>query len=195
MVKRKYNTEEEVWKDIKNYEGRYQVSNWGRVKSLERIVICGNHGSKRLFKEIIKKTGHIKDGYEVVILCKQGEPHNFFVHKLVWETFVGEIPEGLEIDHIIPIKNGGTNKLSNLRCVTHPENCRNPISVDNYKRSHTPENNGGKKVLQYTLDGELINEFPCLSYAARHVGGSAANISACCHRRQKTSYGFVWRLK
>lgn len=53
-------------------------------------------------------------------------------HKVVWETFNGKVLDGYEIDHIIPIKNGGTDELSNLRIVTHKENCNNPISIINY---------------------------------------------------------------
>lgn len=59
---------------------------------------------------------------------------NELLHRVIWKAFNGEIPEGYEIDHIIPIKNGGTNELSNLRLVTHKENCNNPKSVENYKK-------------------------------------------------------------
>ena len=55
-------------------------------------------------------------------------------HRLVWMAFKGEIPDKMEIDHIIPIKNGGTDKLSNLKIASHKENCNNPISIENYKR-------------------------------------------------------------
>lgn len=57
-----------------------------------------------------------------------------FLHRIIWKAFNGEIPEGMEIDHIIPLKNGGTNALSNLRLATHKDNCNNPISVENYKK-------------------------------------------------------------
>ena len=60
----------------------------------------------------------------------------YYVHRLIWLTFNGEIPEGMEIDHIVPVKNGGTDSLLNLRLVTHQENCNNEKSIENYKNSN-----------------------------------------------------------
>lgn len=68
--------------------------------------------------------------------CTDGKRHHIYEHVAKWEFFNGKIPEGFEIDHIIPIKNGGTNRLSNLRLVTHPENLNNPISFKNRSDSH-----------------------------------------------------------
>lgn len=60
----------------------------------------------------------------------------FLEHIIKWEFFNGEIPEGMEIDHIIPVRNGGTNKLDNLRLVTRKENANNPMSIINKSESH-----------------------------------------------------------
>ena len=57
-------------------------------------------------------------------------------HRFIWEAFNGEIPQGLEIDHIIPISEGGTDELSNLRLVTSSENKRNPKTIEKYKISN-----------------------------------------------------------
>ena len=54
-------------------------------------------------------------------------------HRFIWEAFNGEIPEGLEIDHIIPLRENGGNELSNLRLVTSSENKRNPRTIERYK--------------------------------------------------------------
>ena len=69
------------------------------------------------------------------------------VHRLVWMAFVGEIPDGMEIDHINCVRSD--NRLENLRLVTHKENCNNPISIENYRRhnkqvdrSYLRKNNG-----------------------------------------------------
>lgn len=66
-------------------------------------------------------------------LCTDGKWHTFDEHRAKWEFFNGDIPESYQIDHIIPIKNGGTNKLSNLRLVTPNENSNNPISRENQR--------------------------------------------------------------
>lgn len=68
--------------------------------------------------------------------CTDGKRHKQYEHVIKWEYFNGEIPDGMEIDHIIPISNGGTNKLSNLRCVTHEQNLNNPKSWKNKSDSH-----------------------------------------------------------
>lgn len=74
-----------------------------------------------------------KEGYNrKSYLCTDGEWHSILEHRVKWIYFNGDIPEGMVIDHIIPIANGGTNKLSNLRLVTIKENCNNPFSKINY---------------------------------------------------------------
>lgn len=71
--------------------------------------------------------------------CDDMKTHTMNEHTVKWEYFNGEIPDGYEIDHIIPIKNGGTNKLSNLRCVTHKENVNNEYSKKNYSKALSGE--------------------------------------------------------
>ena len=77
--------------------------------------------------------------------CKDGKQHSLFEHRIKWEYFNGNIPDNLEIDHIIPIKNGGTNKLSNLRLVTHQENMRNQLSIKNISKGLKGKYVGEKK--------------------------------------------------
>ena len=131
--------QEELWKDIKGYEGRYQVSNQGRVRSLNRII-TNCRGRKQIVKEKILKPENVFDGYERVGLCKNGKRKHYRVATLVYEAFVGPIPEGKELDHI----NGDRtlNIPSNLRAVSHKENCWNPITRErhiaaNERRSRT----------------------------------------------------------
>ena len=76
------NYENEIWKDIKNYEGLYQVSNLGRVKSLERLDALGHR-----LKEKILKPGINQYGYYQVVLCKQSVQKHYMVHRLVFEAF------------------------------------------------------------------------------------------------------------
>ena len=104
---------EEIWKDIKGYEGLYQVSNLGRVKNVKRNKVL----SKRLNKL----------GYDSALLFKNGVGVNHGVHRLVYEAFVDKIPKGLEIDHINI--NPTDNRLENLRLVTHKENMNNPNTI------------------------------------------------------------------
>lgn len=110
----------EVWKDIKGYEGLYQISNTGRVKSLERYV-NSKGGSKRIVRERILKQA-LNRGYLQVIMSSNGVHKVRTVHTLMGESFLSHTPNGhtLVIDHIDNIKTN--NDLSNLQIVTHREN-------------------------------------------------------------------------
>lgn len=130
----------EIWKDVLDYEGYYQVSNKGKVKSLERTVESVSHGKpclRHIKGFMIRLQSNCRHGYIQVGLKKEGKRKVFYVYRLVWEAFNGRVPEGMEIDHIIPILNGGTDELSNLRCVTHKANCNNPLSIENKIKSLT----------------------------------------------------------
>lgn len=117
----------EIWKPVVGYEGLYEVSNKGRVRSLK---YRGHDG----FTSVLDPRPNNK-GYRVVFLCKKGEKrHGHTIARLVgiaFQEICGEYHEGLEIDHIIPVRNGGTDYAENLRWVTHTENMNNPISKEN----------------------------------------------------------------
>ena len=119
----------ELWKDISGYEGIYQASNWGRVKSLNRII-SKSRGRKQIVKERILKPENVFDGYERVCLCRNGGQKHHRVATLVYEAFNGPIPKGFEIDHINGIRTD--NHLENLRAVSHKDNCWNPITRERH---------------------------------------------------------------
>jgi hypothetical protein len=107
----------EVWKDVPNYEGIYQVSNLGRVKSLSRIKLnCGKYPFTT--KEIILKQGLDLKGYPLVVLTKDNKRKTRSIHQLVAEAFLNHKPCGYElvIDHIND--NPLDNRIENLQVVT-----------------------------------------------------------------------------
>ena len=128
-----------------------------------------------------------KDGYTFVKLkLKNGQYGQFRLHRVVWVFFNGEIPDGLQIDHIIPIRNGGTNALSNLRLVTPKENTNNPISLSNMSKSqkgHKPtcQKNGklSKPVIRIKSNSEVI-EYPSAAEAGRN-GLNNSEVIKCCN--------------
>lgn len=111
----------EIWKDIPDYQGCYQASNIGRVKSLARIIKHST-GSLMFKKERILKPGLITGGYRVVNLCKLGEQHLFKISQLVAMAFMGHIPNGFKtvVDHINNILVD--DRLENLQLITNREN-------------------------------------------------------------------------
>ena len=118
---------QELWKDVKGYEGKYQVSTQGHVRSLNRTV-TNSRGRKQSFKEKLLKPEQLYDGYERVCLYLKGKRKRIRVATLVFETFIGPIQEGLEIDHING--NNRDNRPENLRCCSHKDNCNNPITIE-----------------------------------------------------------------
>jgi hypothetical protein len=110
---------EEVWKDISGYEGLYQVSNMGRVKSLERIVSPRKQG-QRIAHEKIKQSKHTKDGYLEVTLCKNCKPKSIRTHRLVAHAFCENPFNKAEVNHIDG--NKLNNRADNLEWVTSSEN-------------------------------------------------------------------------
>ena len=110
----------ENWIDIPNYEGLYQVSDLGRVKSLEKTRMNGKDFKiKRTYDEKILKTVISKNGYEYVILSKDGKPKTFTVHRIVALSFLGNI-ENKVINHID--FNKINNALYNLEIISNLEN-------------------------------------------------------------------------
>lgn len=182
----------EIWKDIAGYEGLYQVSNWGRVRSF------GN-GKNYKYGRILKQSKN-GSGYLFVCLCKNGKKKNYTIHRLVSETF---IPNP---DNLPQVNHKDENKNNNF-CGT-PENdftdgnlewCT-PSYNSNYgtrnKRASEKKTNGkmSKSVIQYTLDGEFVKEWVSLHECSRN-GFHHQNIIRCCRGKYKQYKGYIWKYK
>lgn len=112
------NNNQEVCMPIDGFEGLYEVSNLGRVRSLDRLV--NSNGGTRLHKGKVLKFVNNGGGYLQVYLYKDGKSTKFYVHRLVYEAFHGKRPEGMEINHIDEDKSN--NSIKNLNLMTHKEN-------------------------------------------------------------------------
>ena len=173
----------EEWKDIPNYEGIYQASNLGRIKSIERFDARGN----RLLKEKILKLWISNNGYYRVALWENSKIRNYLVHRLVYEAFNGSIPEGYEVNHINEIKTD--NRLPNLNLMTCKEN------VNFGTRNERISKKLSKAVLQFDLQDNFIKEFSSTHQVERETGFNQSYICACCKGKLKQAYGFIWRYK
>lgn len=178
---------EEIWKDILGFEGLYQVSNLGRVKSLERIDARGHRVKEKILKPTINHKGYYKAS-----LYKNSKVKKYSVHRLVYEAFNGQIPEGLQVNHINEIKTD--NRLENLNLMTCKENINYGTGIE---RSAKKRINGkkSKPVLQFTLEDILIKEYPSIKQVERELGFDPSHICACCNGKYKQMYGFKWKYK
>lgn len=177
----------EIWKDIPNYEGIYRASNLGRIKSLERIDALGRRAKEKMLKPEINHRGYCR-----VVLCKQSVQKRYFVHRLVWIAFNGQIPEGYEINHLNEVKSN--NRLENLNLITHKENINYGTGIE---RRAKKQINGkkSKAVLQFDLNDNFIKEYPSIRQAERETGFAIQNVINCCKGKYKTAYGYKWKYK
>ena len=171
----------EIWRDIPNFEGRYQVSNYGRVKSLN---FYSNATKKYYDRELILKP-HTVRGYHRVVLCKNGKHINYSVHRLVAEVFLDNPNNKPCVNH----KDG--NKLNN--CADNLEFC---TYSENEKHSHDvlgkqPINK--KKIEQYDLQGNFIRQWESLAEIGRYFKCNYTNFTRCCCGKGKSAKGFVWK--
>lgn len=169
---------EEIWKDIKDYEGLYQVSNLGNVKSLPKM----SGTSKR--KETILKTHIEKRGYFVIRLSKNKTNHSFKIHRLIANAFIPNPENKRTINHIDG--NKLNNSISNLEWATDSENLQHA-----YDTGLKPK----KPINQYTLGKSFIKEWESAQQIYKTLGFDYRNISACCHGKQVTGYGYIWKFK
>ena len=174
----------ETWKNIKGYEGLYQVSNMGRVKSLERKVRHWR-GGELTIKERILKPGMDRGGYLLVTLCAGGKQKTLKVHRLVCQAFHKNHENKPCVNHIDEDKTN--NAASNLEWCTYEEN--NNHGTHNERMAKTLN----KPVGQYTLDGELIKVWVSAREAQKQAGFSYNHISNVATGKHKTHKGFVWK--
>lgn len=208
-------------KDIKGFEGEYQISTTGDVYSLK-------FGKRRLMK-LSKNT----KGYLMVHLCKDGKQKTFLVHRLVAEAFLPNSENLPEINHKNEDKTD--NRVSNLefcdrkynnnygsrnkkisnslkgrklseetkrkmigRVVSEETRQKISIGITGIKRSEETkkklsDSHNKKPVLQYTKDGLLIASYPSTMEVQRQTGFDNGYISSCCRGKYKSAYNYIWK--
>ena len=166
---------DEIWCPIKGYEGLYEVSDQGRVRSL------------KFGKERILKTGITPQGYLFVSICKNGEQKKCKVHRIVAQAFIPN-PDNLpEVNHKDEDKTN--NSVSNL------EWCDRKYNINYGTHNQRMAEKKSKSVLQYTKSGEFVKEWKSGIDVQRNLGYLQNYISSCCTGRYKSAYGFIWKFK
>lgn len=173
----------EIWKDISNYEGLYQVSNLGNIKSLDRYVNYKIKDTKRLIKSQNKKLTLNKKGYLKVTLFKNGKGETREVQRLVAEAFIPNPENKPQVNHINGNKTN--NNIENLEWCTCKENTLHSLYVLGKKI---------KQVKQYDLNGNYLNTFSSIKEAEKETNVYSCAISNVIHGRRKKAGGFIWKL-
>ena len=169
---------EEIWKDIEGYEGLYQVSNMGRVRSLRNNIIL--------------KSKIERSGYERVNLSVNNIHKDYYIHRMVATAFISNPNNCPIVNH--KDEDRTNNRVDNLEWCTQKYNIN--YGTGNKKRGLSNTNGKcSKPVLQYTKDGCFIKEWKSTMDVQRNLGFEHANISRCCRGKQSYAYSYIWKYK
>lgn len=177
------------WKAISGYEGYYEVSNLGCVRSLDRYI-TNSIGATRLLTGMRMKPSFSKgrsgkyDGYLVVNLRKNGKSNIIPVHRLVANAFIPNPNLYPTVNHIDGDKHN--NKVENLEWATYSQNNIHALET----RLRNPR---GVNIMQIDKDGNVIREYVSVCEAARQTGINRSMISHCVNGREKLAGGFQWK--
>ena len=164
----------EEWKDVKGYEGLYQVSNLGRVKSLRRNKLV----------KLSKRGGYLRVSFTVNYNSKW-----FSVHRLVAQCFLPNVNNLPQVNHKDGVKTH--NIVSNLEWCTNKENLRHAWK-NNLCNNRLRKN---RKIFQVDELGNVIRVWERFSEIEEKLNISKKNICACCHGKRKKAGGFMWNFK
>lgn len=174
----------ENWKDIKGFEGIYQISNEGRVKSLDRY--CWN-GTGYFFKtgQIIK-TRILPNGYERVSLKRK----SFYIHRLVAMAFLPNPQKLPQVNHKDEVKTN--NNVENLEWCTEKYNTNYGTARERQKAKIVGVTINNKPIKQYDKSGRLIAVFKSALEAAKTTKINNSFVCKAANGKYKTAGGYVW---
>ncbi|MGG0793148.1 NUMOD4 domain-containing protein [Brevibacillus laterosporus] len=178
----------EEWKPILGYEGSYEVSNTGRVRSVDRYT---RTKGKPILKRGVEKTKkEDKDGYYRVWLSRESKKKSFFVHRLVAIAFLSNPESYPVVNH----KDGDkkNNHVTNLEWCSHAHNVKHAFSLG----LRVPHCGGTSKPVakMHPVTEEVISTYPSISEAARQNGVTTALISYCVNGGSEFATGYRWKF-
>ena len=171
---------EEVWRDIEGYEGLYQVSNMGRVKSLGRKDRFGRVIKERILEPAVTHNGYLRVGLHV-----DGKRKMLRVHRLVCEAFHENPDNKSEVNHVN--ENKTDNRACNLEWSTRTENCNHGSRNERVAKALS------KPIGQFSLDGKLIKVWQSACEARRQTGFDQGYVGAVARGKFKQAYGYIWK--
>ena len=189
---------EEIWKDIPEYNGRYQASTLGRIRSVDRTILKSNKSSE-FYKGKVLKPFVSTGGYLYVTIAEK--ENNFCpkrVHRLIAKTFIPNPHNLPQINHIN--ENKADNRAENLEWCTASYNMRYGSRREKFVVSNKNNSILCREVNQYDLEGNYLRSFPSAAEAARFLDGNnvtACRIGQCCRHIFKvgnSAYGYLWEF-
>ena len=176
----------EIWLPIKGYEGLYQVSNMGHVRSLDRVVEFKD-GRRQFYRGRVLKPRKNWQGYLSVTLSKDGCWTDKRVNRLVADAFV-ENPDPEKYDQVNHIDEDKSNNVwTNLEWCDRKYNCNFGTAIERRVEKQS------KAVVAFNTFGILVHRFASVSEAGRN-GFDKGAVSACCNGKRKTFKGLRWRF-
>ena len=185
----------EIWKDVCGYEKIYQVSNYGRIKSMSRKTRESHRYGNVFSKDMIIKQRKDKNGYLIVTLNKDKKIKTFKSHRLVAIAFIPNPDNKEQVNHKKGIKTN--NMVSELEWSTNSENQKHRYKV--LKNSGVNlgrfgiKNKLSIKIIQYDLNFKYIKKWNCVSDVKRVLGLCPSGIIKVCKKKQSNCGGFIWR--
>ena len=187
VIAKEYVDKIEIWKDIKDYEGLYQVSNLGNVRSLDMTIIQLHHWSNQYVKHIYKgrllKGSKNSNGYRTITLHKGKKTEKRLLHRMIAEAFIPNPNNYNYINH--KDNNPSNNNVNNLEWCTQSYNIKYAYEQGN----KTPPNT---KEINQLKNGNILRTFISISDAERKTGIKGANISKCCRKLRNYAGGYQW---
>ena len=185
----------EIWKDVENYEGIYQVSNLGQVKSLDRWVNSSIKNNNKVMKKgkKLKKYVDSKTNYEYVKLSIYNKVKKSYIHRLVAQAFIPNPENKPQVNHIDGDKCN--NRMNNLEYVSEKENMRHAFDNGLVKIKKGRQHHLAKNVYQYDLNDNLVKIWGSSMEAERTLKIAHSSINACCNGKKhyNTAGGYKWR--
>ena len=168
--------DKEIWKDIPNYEGHYQASNLGRIRSIKKET--------KILKEINRN-----DGYKYVNLSKNGKSKPIKVHKIIAKTFLSNPQNFPVINH----KDGNkiNNSIDNLEFCTQSHNLKEAYKLG-LKKPNKINIRKRKKVLQKDKSGKIIKIWDSIKEASIKLNIKDSNISQVCKNKRNYAGNYIW---